>query len=578
VKKKRLTVKHLLQPNQAVSGKRVCMFVYNNFTNDSRVQKEAETLIQAGYPVTVLALLDSKTMPEEERNDIRIFRVQPIPWHIDCMRRLQCWANSQPPPSTPAPSKKSNFAFLMNGIFFLIGKGKALKLVPRAIIPMSMGRYVAYFLKTIAYAVLLIGVVELFTSPMVQSIMAEHKLPIYAAILVGLSTRTLLLSYSTPLRHGVSSAARRIRHGVSSAARRIRHGVSSAARRIRHGVSSAARRIRHGVSSAARQALLPFHRQFCFWAFYRAAYPATANQGFTVYHAHDLNTLPVAWLAARRDKAELVYDSHELYVERNKLNPSSKAWKWFQRKVEGFLIRRCDAVFTVNESLAGEMAKRYNIAMPGVIMNTPAKFTKADLALLGNGRLRSELNIPVERKLLLYVGAITFNRGLEELIQSLRHLPDCFLVFMGYGNAKFKQGLAGHAEQTGVSDRFSFFGPVPTDRVIHYAAGADLGVAPIANACLSYYYCSPNKLFEYMNAGLPVIASNFPELEKVVLGHHIGLTFDPADPQDIARAARRILDDPELATLMRQNALSTAGRYNWGNEAEKLVGIYGRLK
>jgi glycosyltransferase involved in cell wall biosynthesis len=188
------------------------------------------------------------------------------------------------------------------------------------------------------------------------------------------------------------------------------------------------------------------------------------------------------------------------------------------------------------------------------------------------------LSIPGDQKLLIYVGGITFNRGLEELILSLDELPDCYLVCMGYGNEQFKQHLLDLALKTGVEDRFSFFGPVPTDEVIHFAAGADLGVAPIANACVSYYYCSPNKLFEYMNAGLPVIASNFPELEKVVLGHGIGLTFDPSSPPAIARAARQILDDPGLANEMRRNALSASGKYNWENEALKLVGIYNGLQ
>ena len=210
-------------------------------------------------------------------------------------------------------------------------------------------------------------------------------------------------------------------------------------------------------------------------------------------------------------------------------------------------------------------------------MNTPNQVQNADMTLIGNQQLRCALSIPTDKKLLIYVGGITFNRGLEELIISLDSLPDCYLVCMGYGTEPFKQRLLDLASDTGVKDRFFFFGPVPTNEVVCFAAGADLGVAPIANACMSYYYCSPNKLFEYMNAGLPVIASNFPELEKVVLGHEIGLTFDPADPDDIARAARKILDNPALAARMRQNALNASGHYNWGNEARKLIGIYERL-
>jgi len=159
----------------------------------------------------------------------------------------------------------------------------------------------------------------------------------------------------------------------------------------------------------------------------------------------------------------------------------------------------------------------------------------------------------------------------------LGYLEDCCLVCMGGGNEKYKKGLLSLARETGVDHRFFFFGPVPSDRVIHIAAGADLGIAAIANSCLSYYYCSPNKLFEYMNAGLPVIASAFPELEKVVLQHEIGLSFDPSSPEDIARAARQVLKDSDTRGRMRQNAFKAANSYNWENESKKLLQIYASL-
>jgi glycosyltransferase involved in cell wall biosynthesis len=193
--------------------------------------------------------------------------------------------------------------------------------------------------------------------------------------------------------------------------------------------------------------------------------------------------------------------------------------------------------------------------------------------------LRSELSISHDCQLILYIGAITFNRGLEQLIQSLEYLPSNYhLVYMGYGNEQFKQRLLDIVEKINVSDRFSFFGPVPSEQIIHYASDADLGVAPIANACLSYYYCSPNKLFEYMNAGLPVVASNFPELEKVVIGHGIGVTFDPANPLDIARSIRQVLDDPTSREKMAKNAIEASKLYNWENESEKLLRIYATLQ
>ena len=529
---------------QTDSRPRVCMFVYNNFTNDSRVQKEAETLIQGGYEVTVLALLDARTEPHENRNGINIARIGVNPWHLRLTRLFQ--AAEQPSPDLNGTKTRlpSNNTFhdtqkKPSAPYFFIKD--RLTYIPRWIAKRDFKGYFSHFSLTIAYILLAIGLVRLLYSPELHAVIEQNEVVIYSIL-------ALLIVFRNPL--------------------------VSFLRRAKRFMVNTFRRAKRFMVNTLKNCLMPFHRHFCFLSFYRNAYPATAGQGYAVYHAHDLNTLPVAWLAARRDRAGLVYDSHELYIERNKLKPSSRLWKFIQRRMEGFLVRRCDAVFTVNESLADELARRYKIPRPGVIMNTPARFEKADLHLLGNSRLRSELSIPRDKNILLYVGGITFNRGLEELIESLTHLPDCCLIYMGYGTDAYKQSLVELAEKIGVRDRFAFFGPVPSNRVIHYAAGADVGVAPIANACLSYYYCSPNKLFEYMNAGLPVIASNFPELEKVVLGHHIGLTFDPADPQDIARTARQILDNPQLADTMRKNALEASGQYNWGNEARKLLAIY----
>jgi glycosyltransferase involved in cell wall biosynthesis len=432
-------------------SKRICMFVYNNFTNDSRVEREAESLNQAGYQVTVLALLDNQTAPEEERVSVRVIRVQGDPLYKP------------------------------------------------------------------------------------------------------------FLSWLVSLKTDVTSLLRSV----------IKDAIASGTKSYSEKHPSAPKKLKNLI--------MPFHRQFCFISFYRSVYKATARKGYDIYHAHDLNTLPVAYLVAKRDKAKLVYDSHELYVERNKLHPSTRLWKFLLRRLESFLVKRADAVLTVNETLAEVMAKRYRISRPEVVMNTPARLNESKLLTKTNSTLRNTLGLSPKFEVLLYVGRITFNRGLEQLIMSLGYLEDCCLVCMGGGDEKYKEGLLSLAKETGVDQRFFFFGPVPSEKVVDIAGGADLGIAAIGNSCLSYYYCSPNKLFEYMNAGIPVIASAFPELEKVVLRHKIGLTFDPSNPQDIARAARQVLKDPKTRKQMRQNALKAAKFYNWDNESEKLLQIYALL-
>jgi glycosyltransferase involved in cell wall biosynthesis len=432
---------------------KICMLVYNNLLHDSRVQKESEALLLAGYQVTILGLLDEETSRNETRRGVKIIRIDAVPWYVRLLRKLR-----------DSISRRRS----------------------------------------------------------------EEK------------------------KFGTGSA------GLAGERPKNRKGT----------LIGIIKRSRH---------LMFFHLQHCFLSFYCGAYKATAGEKYDIYHAHDLNTLPVAYLTAKRDKAKLIYDSHELYVERNRLDPSSRFWKLVLRRLEGFLARRADAVLTVNEALADIMAKRYGMPQPVVVMNTPARVKQLELVAVGDSLLRSELGISPELELLIYVGKITFNRGLEQLVSSLKILEGCCLVCMGGGDESYKNGVLSIAKKMGVDHRLFFFGPVPSDRVIHFAAGADLGVAAIANACLSYYYCSPNKLFEYMNAGLPVIASDFPELRKVVLTHDIGLTFDPSDPQDIARAARTILKDAEGRERMRRNALKASALYNWEKESLKLLNVYEAL-
>lgn len=456
------------------------MFVYNNFLNDSRVEKEAETLVKAGYQVTVSAFLDEKTKCKEERNGIKIVRTPLSSWYMFLVSLFK-------------KSRWRKFPYLTN-------KSISDKNCQESSIQESNFR----------------------------------------------KQGSVFNDYYEKDKYADNSFC---------------HYKDKGNMRFKF----------------IKSLLAPINRYFCLLYFYQKNYTATAKEKFDIYHAHDLNTLPIAYLAARRNNAKLVYDSHELYVERNTLKPSSKFWKWVVGKIEGFLVNRTDAVFTVNESLALELSKRYKIRTPGVVMNTPALFEKSKASNLGNNHLRTKFSLPKHVRLLIYVGGITFNRGLEELIESLKYLPDCFLIYMGYGNEQYKQSLLNLARHLGLADRLSFFGPVPSHQVIYYTACADLGVAPIANACLSYYYCSPNKLFEYMNAGIPVIASDFPELRKIVLGHEIGLTFDPSDPKDIAGAARAILNNPEAMDKMHKNSLKASKLYNWENESEKLLQIYSAL-
>jgi len=323
------------------------------------------------------------------------------------------------------------------------------------------------------------------------------------------------------------------------------------------------------VKDKMRDFLRKFHRGSTYISYWLKAKKLAVSFKADIYHAHDLNTILPAYLAAKKNRAKLVYDSHELYTERNTLIKESALSKWMIRKFEMFLIRKADAVITVNHSIAVELANLYKIPVPYVVMNCPDNRSAAS-----NNLLRERIGLNGNKKIILYLGSITFNRGLEESITAMRQVYGGILVIMGYGKPAYIDSLHREIQQVGVEDRVCFIPAVPPHEVVSVSASADIGIVPIQNACKSYYYCSPNKLFESMMAGLPVAASNFPELRRVVEEANCGLLFDPSNPDEIARVLNTMIGDPILCDRMRESALSHARKYSWEEESKKLLSAY----
>jgi glycosyltransferase involved in cell wall biosynthesis len=310
-------------------------------------------------------------------------------------------------------------------------------------------------------------------------------------------------------------------------------------------------------------------------SYYRPSFELIKQEPADIYHAHDLKTLLLGFLAARRSHAPLIYDSHELHGEHSTPKPVGRVEKYWLPKFERWLIHKANLVITVNESIAKELAQRYKIAVPAIIMNTP--LTSRRSMWDQKYSLRNILNIHPEHRLVLYTGGITFGRGLGKVIEALTYCPNCHFVMMGYGLSEYIDEFQELARSKGVHSRVSFFGPVPVEEVILYASTADLGIAPIENVCLSYYYASPNKLFEYIAGGLPVAASNFPELRRIIESYHLGRTFDPDDPEDIAKAIHNVFSDSDRYEQMKRNAIEAAKIFNWENESKKLLALYRSL-
>jgi len=292
----------------------------------------------------------------------------------------------------------------------------------------------------------------------------------------------------------------------------------------------------------------------------------------TVFHGNDLPTLPVTSWAARLAGGKALYDSHELWVG---MNP---AWtlfcNGFFRWIERRYIRKMGAVVTVNDLIAEELRRQYQIPLPTVVMNCPEPVVPR--VVDPSYSIRAKLGLSPETPIILYQGRYEPGRGLEELIESGRYLSRGVIVLRGYGSNE--ADLRQRVDDLGVPGRVFMVDPVPMADLVATASEADVGVVPYTAYSPGYYYASPNKLFEYMFAGLAIAVSNLPVLEKIVRDHDLGVVFDPSDPKHIAEQLNALVGNPARLRACRENATCVArNRYNWDHEGGKLIGLYRTL-
>lgn len=299
-----------------------------------------------------------------------------------------------------------------------------------------------------------------------------------------------------------------------------------------------------------------------------------------IYHAHDLDTLFICFLAAFFNKSKLIYDSHELFLEMQQSEFAGVWWKSLAGKflipiwriVEKFCAQRADYVITVNESIKQILLKRLGVKRIEVLMNcAPASAVKR------GRKFHEEFSLPGDAKVVLYQGGIMWRRALKQLVDAVEYFPeDTYLILMGDGTDK--KDLMSYASSKVFKDRIEFMDKVSLEVLPTYTASADLGVVSLLNTSLNNYYGLPNKLFEYMAAVVPVVASDFPEIRKIVIGEGVGACFNPEDPRDIARAIEQVLSDKSKLNKMRENTRRAAKeKYNWEIEEKKLLKLYRNL-
>jgi glycosyltransferase involved in cell wall biosynthesis len=294
----------------------------------------------------------------------------------------------------------------------------------------------------------------------------------------------------------------------------------------------------------------------------KAAPRALRDRG-DIYFSHDSYPLIPAYLLSRIHRARLVYDAVEFDPDRNvSRGPVIRALSYFQHLMERRIIKKVDAVLTVGDSIGGLISTYYGIRQPTVIRNCPEYASAVDSRQILDAGGRS---------VVVYAGSITRNNGLEQLIEAMQYVDDAVAVIIGpVSELAYDSHLRLLIASLGLADRVHLVEPVERDEVVSYIASADVGVIPIQKNCLNHVHISPNKLYEYIAARLPVATGDFPTVTPIVRGYRIGEIFDETSPTSIAETLTYIIANKAAY----EEALEDCARsLCWENEAPKMVEV-----
>lgn len=284
--------------------------------------------------------------------------------------------------------------------------------------------------------------------------------------------------------------------------------------------------------------------------------------------ANDANTLVPAVIGGALTGAPVLYDSHELWRHRN-VRPGRKVAPAVEALIERVGIARAAGVITVSDSIADWLQRTYRLPVrPSLVRNIPAA---GPIPSPAEGRLRALAGLDDSARVVAYGGSITTSRGIEETLHALALMePSTHLVMLGYGQEDYLAQLRALAESLGLSERVHVVGPVLPHEVTAALADGDVSVVHIRPTVLSYRFALPNKLFESIRAGLPIVAADLPDMARVVTSLGVGRTSALDDPAALARALTETMAD---ADTYRAAARAAAAHLTWEAEAENLVDL-----
>ncbi|MDI9339421.1 MAG: glycosyltransferase [Sediminibacterium sp.] len=277
--------------------------------------------------------------------------------------------------------------------------------------------------------------------------------------------------------------------------------------------------------------------------------------------ANDLDTLLPAFVISKFKGCRLVYDSHEVFCEVPELQ-NSPAKKKIWEKLEAFLLPKLSTCITVNESIKQYFETKYGVPFH-VVRNIPAPLT------VDGTKNRNELGLPENQRIIILQGAgLNINRGVEELIKSMAFTQNITLLIIGSGDVW--PVLPQLIKETRTENKIRLIQKIPKQTLWHYTRLADLGISIDKDTNLNYKWSLPNKVFDYIHAGIPILASRLTEIERLITHYNIGAFIDSHHPEHIAKRIEECLSNPDYQ-LWKSNLKKAETELTWEKEKNVLI-------
>jgi glycosyltransferase involved in cell wall biosynthesis len=285
-----------------------------------------------------------------------------------------------------------------------------------------------------------------------------------------------------------------------------------------------------------------------------------------ILHSNDLDTLLPNYIISRLKRIPLVYDSHEYFTGVPELENNiiaKKTWKFIEKNI----LPKLSNCITVNDSIANLYQEEYGVKF-SVVRNVPFPWKKEII------KSRKELGIPENKFIVLLQGnGINMDRGAEELIEAMRLLNNDFHLYI-IGDGDVIPTLKQMVLHTDIKEKVNITGKMPYESLKQYTVNADLGVTMDKDTNINYRFSLPNKIFDYIQAGVPVLSSPLVELKKIIDDYGVGNVVEKITPEEIANSIKMLKSNPELLAQYRKNCAFAAENLHWNTEKENILKIY----